>query len=293
MKKIMVLTVLIAWAVLSTTAQTTLTLAGWTFPTGIDTVDIYPDICIPENTNKYLSSEDTTAWPSTNLRDVYFTAGETTFAATADGWENGKESKLWSIKIKAEGYSDLMVSSKLSSDAVNPGPRDWKIQARLSGGDWVDIPGGTVTCAGDWTTGTVVNLALPPDFNNPSSSLYIRWIMTSDTSIAGALVESTGISLIEDVIITGVTSAGITETLFGNAFDIYPNPCSNGIINISDNRGDITALHLYNIHGQNAGIFYLKGSGKVSVDQLETGIYLVRPGNRQGDLGAPVKLVID
>ncbi|MBU0764686.1 MAG: T9SS type A sorting domain-containing protein [Bacteroidetes bacterium] len=251
------------------------TIAGWTFPTGVDTVDSYANLGLASNLTKYISAEDTTEWPNTVLRTLTFTNGASDFAATATGWDNGDGAKLWSIKFKAEGYSDLKVSSKQRSGGTNPGPRDFKIQARLSGGTWIDIPGGNITVGNDWTSGVATNLELPDDFDNPgTTNIFIRWIMTSNLDINGGTVDSTGISKIDDVIVTGISGSGIRETVYAGSLNIFPNPCSETLNIRSTNNIDFI------------GIFDISGSKVISengnsldfqmdVSALKQGMYFV------------------
>jgi len=256
-------------------AQEDDTVAAWTFPTGVDSVDIYANAGLSVNLNKDISAEDTSAV----IRDVYMTngsGGTGDYAGTAVGWDNGKDAKLWSIKFKAEGYTDLKISSKQRSGGNNPGPRDWKLQCCFSGEDWADISGGTVTCANNWTIGVVEELPLPPEFDDPgSSSIYIRWIMTSDTSINGGLVDSLGVSKIDDVIITGISSADVEDIVYSSNLNIYPNPAQNNI-NIESVK-QIESVVLYNMQGKKIKQIEKPDNNNLSIDvsNMAPGIYLI------------------
>ncbi|MBN1338593.1 MAG: T9SS type A sorting domain-containing protein [Bacteroidales bacterium] len=292
MKKFLLSSTMMLLAAYFGYGQTEVTLAAWTCPTGVDTVDLYPDISTPENANKYLSAEDTVSWPNTNLRDVTFTDGANTFAAKATGWNDGADSKLWSIKIKAQGYSDLRVWSKQSSSAGNPGPRDWKIQARLSGEDWVDLNGGTIICSNDWTGGIANALELPPEFNNTNSSIYIRWIMTSNISTNGTVVAEDGIAKIDDIFITGISPAGVEEVIISKGFGMYPNPCGSDELNIAGTE-KITALNIYSMQGKIVKTVKVDGNQtKIDVGSLRPGAYLVQAVLSNGNIPEPEMLII-
>ncbi|PLX13579.1 MAG: hypothetical protein C0594_01090, partial [Marinilabiliales bacterium] len=210
------------------------------------------------------------------LRDVYFTNGASDYAATAVGWEDGKDAKLWSIKFKAEGYTDLKVSSKISSGGNSPGPRDWKMQIRYSGEDWIDIPGGTVTAANDWTTGVVEGLPFPAGFENPgSSSMYIRWIMTSDTSITNDLVLSDGISKIDDVVISGTSTAGVETVVYSSNLKVYPNPVDEYLT--LDSKKNIVSATIIDINGRIIKTEDFNSNlGHFNLSDLQSGVYFVR-----------------
>ncbi len=253
------------------------TIAAWTFPTGIDSVDIYANAGLEPNLTKYISAEDTTGWPDTNLRDIYFTNGVEDKAATATGWDNGAEAKLWAIKFKATGYTDLKISSKQRAAGNNPGPKDWKIQVRFSGEDWIDVPNGTITCANDWTTGVAEALPFPAGFENPgTTSMYIRWIMTSNDDINGDAVTSDGISKIDDVVVSGTSITGVEQIVYASDFKVYPNPTSN-YFNIETSRA-MESVSLYNMSGQlikTMSTNGMNGQIRMEISTLPKGLYLV------------------
>jgi hypothetical protein len=291
MKKYLLFT-MIVWASCSAFAQNIDTIAAWTFPSGIDTLDIYPDVFIPDNKNKYISAEDTISWPNTTLRDIASTEGFTTFAGTAIGWDNGAGSKLWSIKIKAPGYSHLKVSSKHFSDIEFPGPKDWKVQARLSGEDWIDVEGGTFVCGNDWTTGVVSNIELPEVFNDPgTTSIYIRWIMTTNLNTAGSDVEAAGISKIDDVVITGELPSGTGDIRLDNQFRFYPNPVQSDKLNIYSSL-ELSGLNIYSLDGQLILTQETNGITSVKMNGFCPGIYFIEPVYSNNQKGLRKKLIV-
>ncbi len=266
-------------------------ITGYTFPAGDTATDIYPNLGLDGNSGYYISAEDTTAHPNTVQRVITFTDGATDYAATADGWDDGMDAKLWSIKFKADGYESLKVSSKQYSDATLPGPRDFKIQARLSGEDWVDLAGGDLTLAADWTSGVAVDVALPADFDDPgSTSIYIRWIMTSNSDIDGNTVLPTGISKIDDVIVEGTSTSGIEEVLYDSRFSFHPNPVTQGMVTISS-REDLAGIRIYDIQGK--VVTDINGRvERIDISRLQPGIYFISPVFNDGHRTAPQRLVI-
>lgn len=272
----------------SITAQETIT--GYTFPTGDTLTDIYPNLGLPGNSNYYVSAEDTTGHPNTVKRQITFTDGATDFAATASGWDNGMFAKLWSIKFKAEGFIDLKVSSKQYSDDVNPGPRDFQVQARMSGEDWVDI-GSPYTLASDWTSGVVNEEELPDQFDNPgSTSLYIRWIMTTNMDINGNPVEATGISKIDDIIVTGTNVSGIEETLIDSRFSYYPNPVTDGILHIEAEQA-LQEVIILDVKGK-AVMSIENPENSIDISTLGAGVYFIQPLYAGGQAGAAYRLIV-
>jgi hypothetical protein len=207
-------------------------VTGWTFPTGTE-ADLNANMGTEQNMGYDIRMEDDLAGTQGT---IYFTNGvvENDFAATAEGWNAGAEHKFWSIKFKAPYHRDFRVSSKQRSGGNKPGPRDWKLQYQLSGQEvWTDIPEGTLTCANDWTTAVIEDLQVPAEANYPGSSVYIRWVMTSNTSITGEDVLADGVSKIDDILITGVSPTGVREPINFSEFTIYPNPAS-GLIHLQN-----------------------------------------------------------
>jgi len=227
MKKFMpfILGILLACGV---TAQDTLT--GWTFPVNSGPDSLNANLGLLSNSGYDIRFEGV----DTTYNTIFFTDGVSNFAASAAGWDNGMDEKFWSIKFKAENYTTVKVSSKQSSDALTPGPRDFKLQWRLSGEAWQDISGGNVTVGNDWTTGIVVNLPVPVTTPG-TTSIYIRWILTSNVNTNGGTLDPTGISKIDDILVTGVSTIGINQIIFSNQIRIIPNP-NQGTFEIQSSR---------------------------------------------------------
>ncbi|MBU2649838.1 MAG: T9SS type A sorting domain-containing protein [Bacteroidetes bacterium] len=266
-------------------------ITGYTFPTGDTATDIYPNLGLGSNSNYYISAEDTTAHPNTVQRPISFTDGASDFAATASGWDGGEFAKLWSIKFKADGYENLKVSSKQYSDGTFPGPRDFKIQARKSGSDFVDLSGGNISVSNDWITGVATDVALPPEFNDPgSTSLYIRWIMTSNMDINGNTVMETGISKIDDVIVTGTSLSGIEETLYDSRFSFSPNPVTQGMVTISSKDG-LEEIRIFDIQGKEVMIAK-DDLTRIDVSTLKPGVYFIMPVFSENLNTAPQRMII-
>jgi len=198
------------------------TLTGWTFPANSGTDSLNANLGTTQNKTYDIRFQWvlTTTTDST-LNTVIFVPGATTYAAATAGWDNGADVKFWSIKFKASNYSSFKVSSKQMSDAA--GPRDFKMQWRLSSGTYADIAGGTVTVGADWTTGVVTNLPVPIT-GQGTSSIYIRWIMASITDINGGTVAGSGQSMIDDILVTGMNSSGQNEILYTSLLKVFPSP---------------------------------------------------------------------
>lgn len=256
------------------------TIAAWTFPTG-EEGDENANIGIEQNVgSRYVSAEDTTAWPNTVQREVTFTNGASDYAATADGWNSGANAKLWSVKVKTTGATGLRLYSKQRAGGNKAGPRDWKIQCRISGQDWIDVDGGEVTVGNDWTTGVVEDLPLPSELDGTTESVYVRWIMVSDTAINGELVEADGVAKIDDIYILGNLSTSISENTKDNDISVYPNPTS-GEIKLSG-ISQFESLRVFDITGREhhqQPVF--DANMNISLSHLPDGLYFIRLQNEK------------
>lgn len=211
MKK-QIFTIALAFMALFAFGQETIT--GWDFPVNSGADSLNANMGTSQNQGYDIRMENDAG---TNGA-IILTEGFETFAATADGWDDGVDNKYWSIKFKAKNYKNFKVSSLQRSDAEMPGPRDWKLQYQLSGQEvWTDIPGGEVTAANDWTSASVTNLPLPSECNNPSGSVYVRWVVTSNLDINGEELLSSGMSKIDNILVTAMPSLD-ADTLTGWTF---------------------------------------------------------------------------
>ena len=203
------------------TAQETIT--GWNFPANTGTDSLNANLGLTANKSYDIRFQWVlTATSDSTVNSITFANGASTFAAATTGWNNGANVKFWSVKFKASNYTTFKVSSKQKSDATG-GPRDFKLQWRLSSGTYADVPNGTVTLGNDWTTGVVSDLPVPIT-GQGTGSIYIRWIMSSNTDISGGTVQATSQSMIDDILVTAVGSTGENEILFTNRLSIAPNP---------------------------------------------------------------------
>lgn len=181
----------------STAAVPATTIASWNFSSGnTSSAGITP------NTGKTVVSAGTNA---------------ATYSGTAQasGWNSGNGTKYWEAAgISTKGYHTLKVSSKQRSDAN--GPRHFKLQYRIgTSGAYADVPGTYTTTADNYTSGQLINVQLPSICEN-QPSVYLRWLMITNTNVgnntnaSAGTVSSSGLSNIDDIVITGINSPSYT-----------------------------------------------------------------------------------
>jgi len=247
------------------------TIAGWTFPTGTS-ADLKPNIHIPQDTAMMITTKGGTS-------TINYKNGFTTYAAQATGWDNGENLKCWQIEINTKECQNLKLSSIQQSGGTYPGPRNYKVQYEIGYlGTWTDIPGATIITANDWTTGVLSNVDIPAACNN-QDSVFLRWIMTSDTSsaVTPALVLSTGTTKIDNIIITGTKSQSNINELQAEIFSFYPNPARTSIFVNSALKSNYKII---SIEGKTLKTGILNKI--LDISDLSNGIYLFEIKNEKG-----------
>jgi hypothetical protein len=266
------LTVIMAMMMVPLFVKAQDTIVGWTFTQDADT-SLYANFGITSNLGvRFIAAEDTGGVQ----RTITFTNGNADYAATSTEWDSGDGIKFWSIKFKAQGYENLALYSKQRSGGATPGPKYFKVQYKLSGGVYADIPGtDTIIVGNDWTSGVLTNIALPSICNDTTVSIYVRWLMITNTSSTGTTVASTGISKIDEIFILGTpVPFSVPETENEVSVSIYPNPASGFVTIEGKQSGRITLLDLLgntiidtrkeseNLHidlnGVNAGVYFIR-----------------------------------
>ncbi len=119
------------------------------------------------------------------------------------GWDDGADTKYYRVDFNSQGMYSMKLSSKQRS--TSDGPKNFKIQYSIGQNgseNWIDITGGTITCADNFTTGAVSNLTLPVAMEN-LSVVSLRWVVTSTTAVNNSTLTSAGENNIDDIIIKG------------------------------------------------------------------------------------------
>lgn len=251
------------------------TIIGFSFADTLDT-EFNADLGLSVNLAYGILAEDS----SGTVRTLTYTNGTTGYAATASGWDEGANNKFWSVEFKADGYHGFVLYSKQRSGGTNSGPKNWKVQCKLAGGTYEDVPGGAVTVGNNWTTGVVDSLPLPATINDPgNTSVYVRWIMTDNVNAGGGTVAATGISKIDDIVITGIGTTGDETVIFENNVSVYPNPC-NDILNVYSSR-KISEMEIVDLQGR---VVYeyteMLNEKAIDIKGLTEGVYMLRIYNK-------------
>ncbi|MCX7953859.1 MAG: DUF5018 domain-containing protein [Bacteroidales bacterium] len=248
------------WKVTVTTAPPQIdVIVEWTFPNNPD--DSLADGGIPANLDKII-----TCTASGSVSYAY--PGASTNCARATGWNDGANTKYWRVDFTTLGYKDIKVSSKQRSSST--GPRDFKLQYMVdNNGLWFDVDNSTIVCADNFTSGVLNELPLPETCNH-KQLVSLRWIMTSNTSVSGNVVSSTGSSRIDDIIVIGIYDDLYSTQLTQENVSIYPNPANTYLI-VKCN--DIKQINILDISGK---IVLSAKENILNIDHLNNGIYFVK-----------------
>ncbi len=254
-------------------------IVEWNFPD--ESADAIADGGIDQNPDKEISTIGGTS-------ALDYKNAATTKAAQATGWNSGSELKCWVIGINTENYGTLALSSKLSSGGNDPGPRDFRLDYKIGeSGEWIVIPNSAIVTANDWETGVLESLTLPENCSN-QALLYLRWIMTNDTSSAGTLVEAGGKIKIDDIIITGTDISDIGKTQ-SEIFKVFPNPTTDFIT--IDNADQISIVRVVDINGKIVRSGTVARNQNFDLSTLQEGIYQLQFIGHKGEFKGISKII--
>ena len=171
------------------------TIVGWTFP---QANMVGANYGIEQNLGNQISREaDFTG-------NYNFPVGASDQSISTNNWTQGADSKFWMVELSTIGYEAITVSSKQRSS--NSGPRDFILQYRVgSQNQWNEVINSKLNIADNFSTGVLEDIELPEECNH-KFSLFLRWIMSSNTSVGDLQVASAGTSRIDDIFIHGVFS---------------------------------------------------------------------------------------
>ena len=183
------------------------TLAGWNCATNT-VASQTADVGNGNNVNtRTLTLEGSTGTISYQSGPSGATGTPNPFSVSANGWDNGQDTKYWQVEVNTTGATNITVSSLQGSSST--GPKDFKLQYRIgAGGTWTDVTGGVVALttavfAGQLNTwGALTDVALPAAADN-QVSVFLRWIMTSNNAINNSPVQSGGTSRISAIYVKG------------------------------------------------------------------------------------------
>lgn len=214
------------------------------------------------------------------------------YSLSATGWDNGMDAKFFFTSFSTSAHQNITFSSRQKSS--NTGPRDFKVQYKIGvAGTWTDVTGGTVTVLNDaFASGTLTNIALPAGCNN-QPEVFLRWIMTSNTSANASTVAAAGTSRIDNVFVYGdPIGVGIVDNNKNSSLRIYPNPASD-FFHVDNSNGANLTIEVFTVLGAKV-ISQVSDNINVDVDvrNLAKGLYYVQIVNNNSQNKTTAKLVV-
>ncbi len=167
------------------------------------------------------------------------TGGINAYSVSGNGWDNGADTKHWMIAMNTTGVTGLTLSSLQGSS--NTGPANFKIQYRVGAtGAWTDVTGGDVNITVAPSPGNPATFFGPTDLPLPAAvdnqtEVYIRWLMTSNTSVNGSTVASGGTSRISAIYIKGNQTGSVPVFVPGYQNLNVGNVLSYDVTGLQDN----------------------------------------------------------
>lgn len=226
-----------------TFGQTT-TLVEWTFPNSSADATADAATSTPDNTTQTILSGRTSSC-GTALPAIDFTVtgvqASPDKCANSTGWDAGSGCKYWEVTVNTTGFTTLKVSSKQRSS--NTGPKEFKLQYKVGSGTYADVTGGSVTVANNFTTGVLSDIDLPSGCNN-QPAVYLRWIMTSNTSVSNGTVASGGTSRIDEIKITGQTASCTAPTTQSSDITFANTTTSSSDVNWTAGNGSNRLVYM-------------------------------------------------
>ena len=199
-------------------------------------------------------------------------------------WTLGLDSlKNYYTSFATTAYTNILVSSRQKSSTT--GPRDFKLQYKVGApGTWADVTGGTVVCANDaWISGTLTDIALPSDCDN-QPSVYLRWVVNTNTSVGLATIAAAGTSRIDNIVIKGTAmGVGVKTNDMNQNISIYPNP-SNGNFTITNTSEKSVSIEIMDLVGKL--VFQSQSAEryiKLDLADVNKGVYFVRITDQSGN----------
>ena len=121
--------------------------------------------------------------------------------ANLSGLNGSANNAWWLVELSSQGFANIEVSWNMRSSAT--GPRDFKLQYSVDGVNWVDANNPSVVVPSALAIGnTEYTKTLPAGADN-QTSLYLRWLMTSETAANGGVIGSGGTHQINYINVNG------------------------------------------------------------------------------------------
>lgn len=160
---------------------------------------------IPATGGDYKALSELSCLFGTTAKTINYSSG----GANLSGWDAVADAKYWMIKTSTKGMADLSLTWRMRSSGT--GPRDFKVQYSTDSNTWTDVPNSSIqipSAVAITLDSSLFTVALPSGAAN-KDTIYLRWLMTSNTQASGnGNVGSGGTHQINNISIKGTYVIG-------------------------------------------------------------------------------------
>ncbi|KJS12250.1 MAG: hypothetical protein VR67_10005 [Peptococcaceae bacterium BRH_c8a] len=232
------------------------------------------------------------SYSSTNYLYVY-----------ANNWADGAGTKGFKIEVKTINFTNITISYAQTSDdfnGTNIGPRDFKLQYSLDDVNYYDVTGGAAVLGNGWgEVVTKTDLQLPATCDNVNS-VYLRWIMTSNTGVNGKTITTAGEAELANIDVEGIAMpVAPSDITLSNNILVPDSPSGTpiGTFSVTDfNTTDTHTLTLVGGEGSTDNTsFQIVGNELRSAGVLSQGTYSIRVNANDGtyDFAKVFSIIVD
>ena len=181
------------------------------------------------------------------------------------GWLNGSGTKYWQISFATTDYSGVGIS--FSTRSSGTGPRDFKLQYSITSptSGFIDVPSSDYAVS--LTTCQDFAFAIPAAVDN-LADVYLRFIMTSNTSQGGGTVAAGGTNGMDNIIVTAATSMPVSLISFRGLKN--KNIIDLSFSTATEINNDYFAIERSNNGSDFTEIGQVKGAGSTRIPQQYT-----------------------
>lgn len=223
---------------------------------------------IPATGGDFKAASELSCWFGSTSQTLSYSSG----GASCSGWNGGStKPDYWLVKTSTKGMANLHLAWRMRSS--NTGPRDFKVQYSTDNATWTDIPDPTMAIKAGALAITaddsLFTKTLPSGAAN-QDTLYLRWLMASETSASGGTVASGGTHQINNISITGAYIIGANQ-VYAVSADIPSGAVALGsTVTFSSQTADATIKY-----STDGGTSYITAAnGQITLETLPATLYV-------------------
>ena len=120
-----------------------------------------------------------------------------------------------------------------------------------------------------------VSWTAPTDYDGEVTFYFAGNATNADSKTSGDQVYTSTKSI-------SAKPTGLSNDFADVQFDVYPNPSTNGTVTIAFDQSSIEQIAVYSLEGKEVYSTSSTGQGNVQIDNLETGVYILKATSQNG-----------